>query len=602
MRLNDGAGWSDWKRSRRPNLTLSTGDGERALRVEFRDAVGNVSTTATQALIWLDTVNPDIPGTPEDQGLYSRTGHLTFTWTEPLDSDGSGVAYYRYEITSGPAFSSATLVTTGTVAGPTLNFDGVSGTIYYCRVQAVDHAENAGPISLPSDGILVDTLVPPIPTAPVDEGEFSSSTLLTFQWQPVSDPGLSGIASYHYQIATSPLFPTSTLVTSGTTVLTTATWTVLPGATYYCRVQALDRAGNQSLYSPASDGILVDTQSPSVLRITPANVGPTYATSIEFEVAFDSPVWGFDSAEDVEILHVGTQHTSVTFASLSQTTYTVTVSGLTGPGAFTLAVVGGAALDRAGNPVVASAPSQPVILAEAPAAPEWVLASDGLYADRVEIAWAPAIAESYFRVLRSESPADPNPQPISGWQQDTLFNDTSVEPVRTYHYWVQTAIDAQGSQASSLGTGDSGWAGGAILADYQILYRNCFVEVDEGSRIHVTQVGERSSVKIRKMKKGAGGLVDRPGMRILTTSAVPRLDVAGSMDLIYCEAPVKELTVAGTLKTLTAKNALIERLDVQGFGTIRATATPDSTHRTVPQVGRLTLEAPVSSPGPENST
>jgi hypothetical protein len=187
MRLNDGAGWSDWETvAANRTWTLSTGDGERALRVEFRDAVGNVSTTATQALIWLDTVNPDIPGTPEDQGLYSRTGHLTFTWTEPLDSDGSGVAYYRYEITSGPAFSSATLVTTGTVAGPTLNFDGVSGTVYYCRVQAVDHAENAGPISLPSDGILVDTLVPPIPTAPVDEGEFSSSTLLTFQWQPAA--------------------------------------------------------------------------------------------------------------------------------------------------------------------------------------------------------------------------------------------------------------------------------------------------------------------------------------------------------------------------------------------------------------------------------
>ncbi len=599
MRLNDGAGWSEWEPTTATRTwNLSAGDGERTVLAEFRDGVDNVSTTATQALIWLDTVNPEIPGTPVDQGLYSRTGHLTFTWSAPSDGEGSGVAYYRYEITSGPNFSSATLVTTGTVTQPTLNFDGMSGVTYYCRVQAVDHAENGGPVSLPSDGILVDTLAPTTPGTPGDEGEFSSSTLLTFQWLPSTDPGLSGIEAYHYEIATSPLFPTSTLVTSGTTVLTTATCNVLQDKTYYCRVRALDRAGNQSPYSPASNGILVDTQYPTVVHIIPANVGPTYATRIDFAVAFDSPVWGFDSAEDVQIVHTGTQHTTVTLTSLSETTYTVTVSGLTGAGSFTLAVVGGAALDRAGNPVIASAPSQPVILAEAPSAPEGLAASDGLYADRVEVTWTPGISESYYRVFRSEAPSDPNPVAVSPWQQANVFDDTTVESARTYYYWVRTAIDANGALASNLGTGDSGWASGTILTDYQILYKNCSVEVANDDRVLVTQLGARSSIKIKKLKNGAGGLVDREGMRILTTSAVPRMGVAGSLEQFYCEAPIKELEVLGTLKNLTTKNSYIERLSVQGFGSLKISSAPNSTHLTAPQVGRMTLEATGTSPWP----
>lgn len=599
MRLNDGAGWSDWEPAATSRTwSLSAGEGERTFLAEFCDRVGNVTTTATQAVIWLDTVNPEVPGTPVDTGLYSRSTHLTFTWTEPADSNGSGVAYYRYEILSGPNSTSATLVTAGTVPQPSVIFNGTNGGLYYCRVQAVDHAENASAFSEPSDGILVDTLAPTLPGTPVDEGEFSSSTLLTFRWTPSTDPGLSGVASYHYEVSTSPLFQSSALVTSGTTVLTSASCTVRQDTTYYCRVRALDRAGNQTPYTSGSDGILVDTQYPAVLGVIPSNVGPTYATSIAFEVTFDSPVWGFDSPEDVAIVHTGSQHTTVTLTALSETTYTVTVSGLTGPGSFTLAVVEGAAVDRAGNPVLASAPSQPVVLAAAPAAPEWVQASDGLYADRIEVTWTPGIAESYFRVFRSESPTDSNPMAVSDWQQETVFNDTTVESARTYYYWIRTAIDTNGTWASGLGASDSGWAIGSVLTDYQILYKNCAVTVTDDKRVEVTQLGERSSIKIRKLKNGAGGLVNRAGMSILTASAIPRMDVAGSLNQFYCEAPVKDLVIAGNLKTLTAKNGLIERLSVQGFGTVKVTCAPNSTHLTAPLVGRLAIEASGANPWP----
>jgi hypothetical protein len=96
---------------------------------------------------------------------------------------------------------------------------------------------------------------------------------------------------------------------------------------------AADYAGNASLAGGPSAAVLVDNTNPDVTEITPSTTGPTNADSVVFTVAFSEPVSGFAQAADVTVGATGTAAAAgVALAQVSPTTYTVTLSGLTGDG------------------------------------------------------------------------------------------------------------------------------------------------------------------------------------------------------------------------------------------------------------------------------
>ncbi|MCX7014053.1 MAG: hypothetical protein NTW86_16110, partial [Candidatus Sumerlaeota bacterium] len=64
-----------------------------------------------------DTQNPNTPGAPSDEGMYSATATLSFTWTAASDPGGSGVASHDYEIDTDPSFPTA--VASGNVPSAT---------------------------------------------------------------------------------------------------------------------------------------------------------------------------------------------------------------------------------------------------------------------------------------------------------------------------------------------------------------------------------------------------------------------------------------------------------------------------------------------------
>jgi hypothetical protein len=104
-------------------------------------------------------------------------------------------------------------------------------------------------------------------------------------------------------------------------------------------VEFRDRAGNVS--EVVADSIHYEPPAPKVLRITPSETGPTTTDVIHFQIEFDTPVTGFSEASDLLVTHDplgNTDHTSVSLAAVSSTTYTAVVSGLTGTGYFTLSV------------------------------------------------------------------------------------------------------------------------------------------------------------------------------------------------------------------------------------------------------------------------
>jgi len=75
--------------------------------------------------------------------------------------------------------------------------------------------------------------------------------------------------------------------------------------------------------------------APTATVITPATVGPTNADSVSFALTFSEAVVNFNDASDVTITHSGTSNTGVSISG-SGSSYTATVTGISGTGSFTL--------------------------------------------------------------------------------------------------------------------------------------------------------------------------------------------------------------------------------------------------------------------------
>lgn len=125
-------------------------------------------------------------------------------------------------------------------------------------------------------------------------------------------------------------------------------------------VAELTSAGSSDIF--LSHFNFVDVTPPVATGVVPVTRGPTNSPSVAFEVEFSEEVVNFDAGEDVLIEHDGTAHTAVTVAG-GPTEYTVTVSGISGDGSFTLAVNPDSnVMDGGGNTVAESAVSAPVLI------------------------------------------------------------------------------------------------------------------------------------------------------------------------------------------------------------------------------------------------
>src|SRR5207248_11584299 len=114
---------------------------------------------------------------------------------------------------------------------------------------------------------------------------------------------------------------------------------------------ATDAAGNPSLGSTSTDNaVTFDTVSPAVTVSQAAGQGdPSNASPLRFSVVFGEPVTGFD-ASDVGFTGSTPPGTLSAAVSGPGASYTVSVTGMTGPGTVVLTVADGAAADAAGNP------------------------------------------------------------------------------------------------------------------------------------------------------------------------------------------------------------------------------------------------------------
>lgn len=151
MCSNDGVNWTSWI----PYLadeswSLAGGDGPKTVYARYKDNAGNVSTTYSDG-VTLDTTGPSVSA-PTDDGAYTGSATVTFHWVAGADS-GSGIKSYNCRIGTAPGADDIFNGDAGNVLSKTIT--GTNGLVYYCSVEAVDNAGNAGPWSANSDGIAV---------------------------------------------------------------------------------------------------------------------------------------------------------------------------------------------------------------------------------------------------------------------------------------------------------------------------------------------------------------------------------------------------------------------------------------------------------------
>jgi hypothetical protein len=335
-------------------------------------SVGSISDAAANVLAGTrpgdeafayDTTAPTV--TSIDRAGGSPTNAGTVSWTVSFSEAVGGVGLGDFVLSQGGGVSGASITgVTGsgpyTVTATTGTGDGTLGLTLADDDSIVDTAANtlggpgAGNGGFTGQEFTIDRTKPTVtveqkvgqadPTngLPIRFTVTFSEPVTGFDAGDVSRSGTSGGgaltvtgsgASYEIAVAGGP--------TNGTVVVAVAAG------------GASDAAGNTNLASTSTDNtVIYDTVAPTVtVDQSAGQADPTSAAPVSFTVVFSEPVTGF-AGGDVTL--GGTAGATTATVTGGPTTFNLAVSGMTGAGTVTAAVVVGAAQDAAGNASVAS--------------------------------------------------------------------------------------------------------------------------------------------------------------------------------------------------------------------------------------------------------
>jgi len=215
----------------------------------------------------------------EINDLTATTGtqfqEILLNWTTPTDQTGQSWSYssskYRiaYNTDSNNVFDVNDYeieIDTNTTSG---NNQGrvvtglSSGTTYYFRIWMRDAVSTWAPLSNGATAWAQADLSPPTSIGtPQDAGAYSSTTTLTWTWSAATDSE-SGINGYYISIGTTAGGTEVLEDFSVGNVLTFTKTGLTHSLTYYAKIKARNGQGLFSGYSSNSNGIKIDTTTPS---------------------------------------------------------------------------------------------------------------------------------------------------------------------------------------------------------------------------------------------------------------------------------------------------------------------------------------------------
>ncbi|MBT4917542.1 hypothetical protein HON58_03830 [Candidatus Peregrinibacteria bacterium] len=237
--------------------------GERYLRVITQDLAGNWadpdggSDTCTNtnvdrpadsdcwATIFTHKFDEDAPNTPAPSSSptsWTNSNSFEFSWSDPGDVGGSGIANYTYETDAGTA---STTTPDDTTLDVTLSSDA-DGTKLF-EVFATDNASNNGLTG--SVNFYYDSVDPINAGTVTDSNGSLDDTWATiadpdFVWTSGTDVGGSGVDEYDVYWGTEIASTTPTATVSSPAYDAAAA--PLPNTPYYLRINTRDTAGNIS--------------------------------------------------------------------------------------------------------------------------------------------------------------------------------------------------------------------------------------------------------------------------------------------------------------------------------------------------------------------
>jgi V8-like Glu-specific endopeptidase len=166
-------------------------------RVQARNGVGLYGPwSAASDGILIDLTAPAAPVAPQDQGEYSGTDSVSFTW-QAVNDDESGVVGYHLQV--------------GSAVGLSDLFDGWVGQQLkyiihstqtqqlFARIRAKNGANLLSDWSPWSDGIIVDLTPPSAPGKPYSEAEVVNFYDIPFFWDAATED-LSLVTDYHVKV------------------------------------------------------------------------------------------------------------------------------------------------------------------------------------------------------------------------------------------------------------------------------------------------------------------------------------------------------------------------------------------------------------------
>ncbi|MEK7704210.1 MAG: Ig-like domain-containing protein, partial [Myxococcota bacterium] len=233
--------------------TLTVGTG-------VRDVAGNA--LATPYVVTFETaddvapIQSPLPGPPRP---YIAVPILALTWS-PADDRGSGVAYYRVQVSSDETAGGVFLEQSAD--GPSWSYTGTDGERLYVRIAAVDGQDNVSDFTPFVGPLYFDFTPPSAPVQAADAGELDDA-LLHVAWSAALDVQ-SGIIAYRVRVARDAASTDSLVLEDDVANLTSYDFDVTTehGETLYTQVAARNGAGVLGAWSPWSDGVTIDATAP----------------------------------------------------------------------------------------------------------------------------------------------------------------------------------------------------------------------------------------------------------------------------------------------------------------------------------------------------
>lgn len=267
---------------------------------------------------------------------------------------------------------------------------------------------------------------------------------LNLRWNEVD-----GAGAYRVFRGTSPYAQAATAISGWLADAAFVDQTAEPGVQYHYWVKAaLSSAGRQqSAFSSAAEGLVV-LGAPTALEAVFA-AGRVLLQWDDVRGGTHYQIYRSERPDVRDTEVVGPWQTNATF-----------VDGQTTPGIHYYYWVVAA---KGARGQLASAFGTRATSFRAMTAPSTTSASQGLFADGVELSWTAVDGADYYRVYRSTSPDPTFHVPLSGWQRATQYTDLGVQPGVRYYYWVKAAPRADGQGASVFSAISSGFLGDTVL-------------------------------------------------------------------------------------------------------------------------------------------